>query len=156
MATRGNHKYCAFSSVRCVMPPSLGIPIAVTNHLFVTDAVAFFIIVYSMKWRGVTRAHGVPSLLDKIVRDATVYFVVIFTSHLLLLLFEFFAPVSDVPTCLIFSASNEPHKGAVSAPSCEVGHCPEHCDVDESDGVSSHQQWERSVGFPLIVSSRYP
>jgi len=107
---------------------SLGIPIAATDHPFVKDAVAFSIIVYSMKWRGVTRAHGVPSLLDKIVRDATVYFVVIFTSHLLLLLFEFFAPVSDIPTCLFFSNCDEPHKGAVSAPSCEVGLCPEHCD----------------------------
>jgi len=69
-------------------------PGEITNTVLslVYDAVAFSIIVYSMKWRGVTRAHGVPSLLDKIVRDATVYFVVIFTSHLLLLLFEFFAP----------------------------------------------------------------
>ena len=78
----------------------LGIPIAATDHIFVKDTVAFSIIVYSTKWRGLTRARGVPSLLDKIVRDATLYFVVIFTSHLLLVLFEFFAPVSDFPTWL--------------------------------------------------------
>lgn len=55
-----------------------------------------------MKWRGLIRARGVPSLLDRIVRDATMYFVVIFTSHLLLVLFELFAPVSSFPTGLIF------------------------------------------------------
>jgi hypothetical protein len=122
--------------VSCSSP--LGISIAATDHLFVEDALAFSIIVYSMKWRGLTRAQGVPSLLDKIVRDATVYFVVIFTSHLLLVFFEFFAPVSDFPTCLSSSTSDEPHKGTGSAHSCEVCHLPVRCDKDRFDGVLSH------------------
>jgi len=132
---------------------SFCIPIAATKCLFVKDAVAFSIIVYSMKWRGLTRAQGVPSLLDKIVRDATMYFVVIFTSHLLLVFFEFFAPVSDFLTCLFFSTSDEPHKGTDSAPSCEVGHSPKHCDKDGFDEVLFHPQWERSVSFLFTASS---
>ena len=47
------------------------------------------------------RAHGMPSLLDNIVQGATTYFMVIFTGHLLLILFELFAPVSDRPTDLL-------------------------------------------------------
>ena len=132
---------------------SLCIPTAATNHLFVKDAVAFSIILYSMKWRGRTRAHGVPSLLDKIVRDATMYFVVIFTSHLLLVFFEFFAPVSDFSICLFPSTSDEPHKGTDSTPSCEVCHRPKYYDMDGFNGVLSHLQWERSVSFSFSASS---
>ncbi|KAF9643927.1 hypothetical protein BDM02DRAFT_3191081 [Thelephora ganbajun] len=56
------------------------------------DASAFLLVIYSARHRGHTRAHGVPSLLDKIVQDATVYFLVIFGGHLLLIFFELFAP----------------------------------------------------------------
>ena len=41
------------------------------------------------------RTHGIQSLLDTIVEDATVYFLIIFTGHLLVIFFEFFAPVSE-------------------------------------------------------------
>ena len=94
---------------------SIGIPIAATNHLFFKDIVAFSIIVYSTKWRGLTRARGVPSLLDKIVRDATIYFMVIFSSHLLLVFFEFLAPVSNFPACLFSSTSDEPQRNRCSS-----------------------------------------
>ena len=35
------------------------------------------------------------NLLDRIVRDATIYFLVIFAGHLPVIFFELFAPVSD-------------------------------------------------------------
>ena len=72
-----------------------GVHVATANPFFVTDTAAFLIIVYSAKHRGLMRAHGVPSLLDRIVEDATVYFLIMFTGQLLVLFFEFLAPVSD-------------------------------------------------------------
>ena len=59
------------------------------------DTSAFLIVVYSARHRGIMRARGVQSLLDTIVEDATGYFLLIFTVHILVILFEFFAPVSD-------------------------------------------------------------
>ena len=65
----------------------------------IEDALALLIIVYSAKRRagGLARVGGMPSLLDKILQDATMYFLVLSTGHLLLLFFEIFAPVSDRP-----------------------------------------------------------
>ena len=37
---------------------------------------------------------GIPSLLDRIVKDATIYFLVIFTSHVVVEGFLIFGPVS--------------------------------------------------------------
>jgi len=62
---------------------------------FIQDASAFLVIVYVMRNRGLTHTAGVPSILENILRDATSYFFVIFTSHLLLVLFELLAPVSN-------------------------------------------------------------
>lgn len=90
-----------------------------------------------MKWRGLIRARGVPSLLDRIVQDSTMYFLAIFTSHLLLVFFELFAPVSDFSTGPIFSAPDRPHEGENSATSCEVSHRPEPCDGDRVHGMLS-------------------
>lgn len=42
------------------------------------------------------RARGAPSIFDRILQDATVYFLVIFTGHLLVIFFEVFAPVSSL------------------------------------------------------------
>lgn len=42
------------------------------------------------------RYPGIPSILDTILRDATVYFIFMFASQLLFQLFLFFAPVSDM------------------------------------------------------------
>ena len=132
--------------------PRLGVSIVTTDYRLVKDTTAFSIIVYSIRWRGLARAHGVPSLLDKIARDATTYFMVIFTSHLLLVFFEFLAPVSDLPTCL-FSSASDLHKGINTTPSWEVSRRLEQFDRDKFDGVLSHPQWERSVSFSLVASS---
>ena len=61
----------------------------------VKDTSAFLIVVYSARYRGLMRARGVQSLLDTIVEDAIVYFLLIFICQLLVIFFEFFAPVSD-------------------------------------------------------------
>ena len=67
------------------------------NRCCAADALALVIIVYSAKRHtgGITCVGGVPSLLDKIRRDATTYFLVLATGHLLFLCFEVFTPVSD-------------------------------------------------------------
>ena len=57
---------------------------------------ALLFIVYTAKrYRDLTRGSGIPSLLEKILQDATTYFLVVFTGHVLFLFFEIFAPVSD-------------------------------------------------------------
>ena len=73
------------------------------------DALALLIIIYSAKHHDGGRAciDGVPRLLDNILQDATVYFLVISTGHLLLLFFQIFAPVSDHP---VNSCSTAHHK----------------------------------------------
>ena len=67
----------------------------VSNHFLFKDALALLVVAYSAKHRGRARVGGVPSLLDKIFQDATTYFLVLSTGHLLLVLCEIFAPVSD-------------------------------------------------------------
>jgi hypothetical protein len=115
--------------------PSLGIRIIGTNHFFVKDTSAFLIIVFSVKRRARGHTFGVPSLLDRIVRDATMYFLVIFSSHLLLILFELFAPVSDFLADLVSSAHDGPRIGTDSTPSSEVCRHPKHYDEDELNGT---------------------
>jgi len=136
--------------------PSFGIHIAMANPLFVKDASAFLIIVNSARNRGFSRASGVPNLLDKILQEATVYFLAIFTSHLLLIFFEFFAPVSDLSTDLFSSTHDELHIGINSTPPCKVSHRLECCDKDEFDKVLSYLQRECSVSFSFIASSPTP
>jgi hypothetical protein len=46
--------------------------------------------------RGRNRLPGIPTLLESILRDATINFMLVFISHLLLLLFLLFAPVGDI------------------------------------------------------------
>ena len=62
-----------------------------SNHL--TDLLAFSVIV-SVVVRSTVRGVPIPSILRIITRDATYYFLVIFTSHLLLVIFLAFARVS--------------------------------------------------------------
>jgi len=65
-----------------------------TTHQCSTDFLVFVIIVWvGRRSTGFTRSR-VPSILDRIVRDATMYFLVIFTSHLIVECFLVFAPVS--------------------------------------------------------------
>ena len=69
-----------------------------------------------------------PTLLNTIARDATTYFLVIFTGHLLVILFEFFAPVSVRLADLRFSAHEGLHIGADSTTPCSVSRRPEYDD----------------------------
>jgi len=57
------------------------------------DFLAFSVIVYLVVRSNVTKMP-IPSLLKTIVRDATCYFLVIFTSHFVFVMFLFFASVS--------------------------------------------------------------
>ena len=85
-----------------------------TSHSFcVKDALALLVIVYSAKRHGggLNPVGGAPSLLVKIRQDATVYFLVVSTGHLVFLCFQIFAPVSDHRVDLRSAAHNEPHIG---------------------------------------------
>lgn len=120
MAARGDNRNHVFDSIWYVIFPAPWHLHRRTDHPSVQDTLAFLIILYSVKWRGTT--HGVSSILNKIFRDATTYFIVIFTSHLLQVLFESFAPVSDFPTYLSSSAPDELHTANDSTASGEVSH----------------------------------
>ena len=73
--------------------------ILTSDPFSVKDTMALLIMVYSAKRRdgGATLAGGVPRLLDKVLQDATTYFLALSTGHLLLLFSEVFLPVSDRP-----------------------------------------------------------
>ena len=91
----------------------------VNANPFAQDVSAFPVIVYSARNRGVVRAAGVPSILENIVQDATSYFLVMLTGHLLLVIFELLAPVSVYSVCLV-STHGELRAGADPAPSLVV------------------------------------
>jgi len=105
---------------------------------FVKDVSAFLIVVYSARHRSRMRARGVQSLLDTIVEDATVYFLLIFTGHILVILLEFFAPVSDDLADSRSSANDELHIGNNSKPSPIVSHHREYHNKDELNGTLSY------------------
>jgi len=87
-------KFCQFHRWR---------PGETTSTVFslVYDLAAFLVIVYYSSKRGSERASGMPDLLDRIVRDATAYFLVIFSSHLWLIFFEFLTSeyLQLLPSC---------------------------------------------------------
>jgi len=62
----------------------------------IVDVLAFSIILVRAKRSTADRYPGIPSILDTILRDSTVYFTFMFASQLLFQLFLFFAPVSDM------------------------------------------------------------
>jgi hypothetical protein len=64
------------------------------------DLLAFSVIVYLVVRSNVNKVP-IPGLFKTIAQDATSYFLVIFTSHLLLVLFLLFASVST--SCAIIS-----------------------------------------------------
>jgi len=92
----------------------------------------------STKHQSFIRAHGMPSLLDNVVQGAAVYFLVIFTGHLLVIPPELLASVSDRLAYLRPSTHYELHIGTGPTPSYEVSHHLECCSGDGSDGVPSH------------------
>jgi len=61
----------------------------------VTDLLTFLIIFVAARESRTGRSLGIPNILDVILRDATIYFLLIFASQLVLFLFLFFAPVGD-------------------------------------------------------------
>ena len=89
--------YFALSLVYGTFFPSSANQTLAFDPSSVKDTLALLIIVYSVKRRdgGLTRVGGVPNLLNKILQDATTYFMVLSACHLLLLFFGIFAPVSD-------------------------------------------------------------
>ena len=62
-----------------------------TNYLI--DLLAFLFIIY-LAWNSGSHSSGLPSLLKVMAEDATLYFLVIFTSHLVLELTLIFGSVS--------------------------------------------------------------
>ena len=105
--------YVVLSLVYGTHFPSTTAHPTVTNPALVKDALALLIILYSAKRHsgGLSRIGGVPSLLDKIRQDATIYFLILSTGHLLLLFFQIFAPVSDHPVDSSPAAHDKVHRG---------------------------------------------
>lgn len=60
------------------------------------DLVSFLIIWVTAKRPGAIRYPGIPSILDAILRAATLYFIFMFVCQTLLEFFLFLAPVGDV------------------------------------------------------------
>ena len=63
-----------------------------------TDLLVFLIVIWVGYRSGGFGRPGMPTILDRIVKDATVYFMVIFTSHFVLECFILFADVSHRAT----------------------------------------------------------
>ena len=110
----GEVVYVALSLTYGTLLPSSTAHTSASDPFLVKDALALLIIVYSAKHRdgGPARVDGMPRLLDKILQDATVYFLVLSTGRLLLLFFEVFAPVSDHPVDLCSAAYHKLHIGS--------------------------------------------
>ena len=94
--------YVALSLAYGTLFPRFTAHTTASDPFLVKDALALLIIVYSAKHHdgGHARVGGMPRLLDKILQDATIYFLVLSTGHLLFLFFKVFAPVSDRPVDL--------------------------------------------------------
>ena len=59
----------------------------------ITDLSTFLIILVTARGPRTSRYPGIPNILDVILRDATIYVLLIVASQLVFLLFLFFAPV---------------------------------------------------------------
>ena len=109
------------------------------NTFCIKDVLALVIIAYSAKRRARGLAHvgGVPNLLDKILRDATTYFLVLTTGHILFLFFEVFAHVSD-PVNLCSTAHDKLHTGSNESSSRVVSRRLKCWNEVKSDGTQSY------------------
>ena len=89
--------YFVLSLVYGTFFPSSAAHILAFDSPSVKDALALLIIVFSVKRHdgSPTSVGGVPNLLNKILQDATTYFLVLSAGHLLFVFFGVFAPVSD-------------------------------------------------------------
>ena len=65
-------------------------------HCDTVDISAFLIILVTAKRQGRNRHPGISSILDTVLREATLYFLLMFASQFLFVMFLFFAPVSDI------------------------------------------------------------
>ena len=97
------------------------------------------------------RARGVRSLLDTIVKDATGYFLLIFTVHIFVILFEFFAPVSDHLVDSRSSTHCKLNVGNDSRLPPAVSHHLEYCDKDELDEMLSYLQRDYHVSVAYRI-----
>ena len=79
------------------------------------------------------RAQGVPSILGRIVGDATTYFLIIFASQIFVISFEIFAPVSDYTGGLCSSVDDMPRVAFDSTQSRDVSHRLRCCNRDNFD-----------------------
>jgi hypothetical protein len=61
----------------------------------IIDLLTFLIILVTAGGSRKGRLPGIPDILDAILRDATIYFLLIFASQLVLFFFLFLAPVGD-------------------------------------------------------------
>ncbi|KAF9781666.1 hypothetical protein BJ322DRAFT_1111592 [Thelephora terrestris] len=68
--------------------------VLILSFSLIYDLLAFLIIIWVGRKSSNLRGSKFPSILDKIVKDATLYFLVIFTSHLLVECFLLFAPTT--------------------------------------------------------------
>jgi hypothetical protein len=75
--------------------PALGILMTfdVFSRYGVADLLAFSIIAFTARKSRMGGPLPIPTILDAILHDATYYFLLIFTAHLVSLLFVFVAPV---------------------------------------------------------------
>jgi len=78
-------RYCSFGMKRYQ-------EVILISLLLVYDLSAFSIIIWVARRRGDLGQSKFPSLLDRIIKDATVYFIIIFTSNLIAESFVLFAP----------------------------------------------------------------
>ena len=103
----GDFKICIWSSHRTIEIAYTGISLlygkplpnqayfqVATLILTSEDLLAFLIIMYQVNWSR-ARQYGVPGLLGTIVRDATKYFLVIFTAQFVLAITLLFGRVSS-------------------------------------------------------------
>ena len=61
----------------------------------IIDLIIFFIILVTARGSRTGELPGIPNILDVVLRDATVYFLLIVASQLVLFFFLFLAPVGD-------------------------------------------------------------
>lgn len=80
--------------LRCVLtvsPPNLSQVLLHTPYATI-DSLAFLVVFFAAK-KPKFRYPGIPSILDAILRDATAYFIIIFSCQIISDMFVIFAPV---------------------------------------------------------------
>ena len=87
----GGRVYDHISRIRYGTPLAIHLGDTHPDHL--PDVLAFSVIVFLVVRSNVTK-DPLPSILKTIVRDATYYFLILFTSHLVTVIFFWLANVS--------------------------------------------------------------